>query len=438
MRRSAKITPMKTAFDFAAIAENCVKCAKCVPVCTIHQVSRDETTSPRGFIHLLASMQNDALKLDKNAKRIFESCFLCTHCVSVCPSSVPTDLLIERSREVIAGKFGIAWFKKLAFALLKRRSLLDLLARFGFVFKSCAFATKENGMIARFSLPMLKRGRLLPSIAPQSFLKTYPERINFGGKRGVAIFIGCMANYAYTGVGDSLLYILKALKINALIPKDQLCCGAPSYFTGDMKTTRWLIKYNIEYFELFIDTIEAVLIPEATCSSMIIHDWKRVLSDEPSWAARAARITDKCFIASKWLYDHTALIDVMPNSAPNADRATSVTYHDPCHACKTQQVFKEPRAFLAKNYKIVEMSDPASCCGFGGITLQSERFALAQAVGARKAAMIIETNADFVSAECSACRVQIGEALNAQNARARFAHPLELIAISLKEAKNDA
>ena len=35
--------------------------------------------------------------------------------------------------------------------------------------------------------------------------------------RKVAIFIGCMANYSYTEVGDSLLYVLKKLEIDAFI-----------------------------------------------------------------------------------------------------------------------------------------------------------------------------------------------------------------------------
>ncbi|MDR2034459.1 MAG: (Fe-S)-binding protein [Helicobacteraceae bacterium] len=426
---------MKTSFDFAKYADQCVKCAKCVPDCTIHSVSRDETTSPRGFIHLMASAQNGSLKIDKNVKKIFESCFLCANCVVVCPSSIPTDRLIENVRAEVAAKYSIAWFKRLVFFFLKRRSLQDFAAKMGYILKPCAFERTQNGMKARFSLPMMKRGRLLPNIAAKSFLNAYPERMDFGGDRTVAIFIGCMANYAYTEAGDSLLYILKALKINAFIPKDQLCCGAPSYFTGDLKTTKRLIKYNIEYFELFIDSIEAILVPEATCSSMIIHDWELILEEEQEWAQRAKRIAKKTFIASQWLCNHTDLLKILP---PLNQKIARVTYHDPCHAKKTQGVFKEPRALLEKSYELREMSDPSYCCGFGGVTIQSERFALAEAVGKKKAAMIAQTDAHIISAECSACRVQIGEALNRYGAKQIFMHPLELIAQSLKEIKTYA
>eukprot|EP00792_Barthelona_sp_PAP020_P012649 TRINITY_DN7405_c0_g1_i1.p1 TRINITY_DN7405_c0_g1~~TRINITY_DN7405_c0_g1_i1.p1 ORF type:complete len:84 (-),score=15.31 TRINITY_DN7405_c0_g1_i1:151-402(-) len=62
-------------FDYTAISDDCVKCGKCKPVCTIFNINQDETTSPRGFIDLLGAYKRDELELDKTAKDIFESCF---------------------------------------------------------------------------------------------------------------------------------------------------------------------------------------------------------------------------------------------------------------------------------------------------------------------------------------------------------------------------
>ena len=102
-------------FNFAETTDPCIKCAKCIPVCTIHKVNADEVTSPRGFLDLLGAYQRGNLELDKNAKDIFESCFLCTACVEVCPKSLPTDMVIEQVRSDIAKKYGIVWYKKLSF-----------------------------------------------------------------------------------------------------------------------------------------------------------------------------------------------------------------------------------------------------------------------------------------------------------------------------------
>lgn len=425
---------MENNYDFSSLTEACVKCGKCIPVCTIHSIRADETTSPRGFLELLGAYQTGRLELDTNAKNIFESCFLCTNCVDVCPAKLPTDTAIENVRADIAKKYGIAFYKKAFFWLLQHRAVMDFCAKIGYVFKSCAFESvpKQNSMKARFSLPMVKAGRLFPSVAKKSFLNSYPEKI-VGQKQKptVAIFIGCMANYSYTDVGASLVYILERLGYNVLIPKKQLCCGAPAYFTGDFDAVKNLMSKNADYFNLFIDSVDAILIPEATCSSMIKIDWEHV-ADEALFK-KAKKIVDKSFIATEWLAKHTELPKLLKELNVKLDDL--VTYHDPCHSRKTQGVYKEPRALVGANYEIVEMENPNRCCGFGGVTIQTEKFELSRDAGIPKAKMIEETKANIVSAECSACRMQLSEAMSANGVRATFKNPLELIAGALKSNK---
>jgi len=426
-------------FNFTATRDDCIKCGKCIPVCTIHQVHPDETTSPRGFIELLGSYQQGHLELDKNAKNIFESCFLCTNCVDVCPNSLPTDMVIEEVRADIADKFGIAWFKKGFFFLLRNRKIMDLVMKFGYMFKTCALAhdEKDRGLKARFSLPMIKKGRLLPSMAKTSFLNSYAEEILAPKQEEknmrIALFIGCLANYNYTGIGDSLVEVLSKLNIDVFIPKKQLCCSAPAYFTGDMSSVEYMTKKNIAYFESFMDDCDAMLIPEATCSAMMTHDWAVFFKNHnmPDWESRAKKVAQKMHMATAWLDEHTPLKQMLEDKGKSFD--TAVTYHDPCHAKKVQGISEQPRNLLSSNYPMIEMSDPDRCCGFGGVTMQTEKFHFAEAAGKPKAAMIKETQAHYVSAECSACRMQLSEALNNAEVETIFKNPLELIAEALKE-----
>ena len=421
-------------FEFTKISDACIKCGKCIPNCTIHQVNPDEVTSPRGFIELLGDYQKGELELDREAKDIFESCFLCTSCVEVCPNSLPTDMVIEEVRADIAKKYGLSWYKRAFFWLLRNRWAMDLFSKMGYVFKSCALSEdpKGRGLLAKFSLPMLKKGRLLPSMKSKSFLNSYPEYLGKGDKR-VAIFIGCLANYNYTEIGDSLVTILQELGYEIFIPKKQLCCGAPAYFTGDFDTVMYLCKKNIEYFETFLDEVEAIIVPEATCSAMMKHDWEVFFHNrgQEEWAKRAKRVNEKIFLATQWLYEKTDLAKIL---AQKGKKLPSVTYHDPCHARKVQGVWQEPRALLSQNYTIKEMSDPNRCCGFGGVTIQSEKYHLAEAAGKPKAAMIEESGADIVAAECSACRVQLSNALVQAKSEKIFKNPIELIADALKES----
>ena len=79
------------------------------------------------------------------------------------------------------------------------------------------------------------------------------------------------------------------------------------------------------------------------------------------------------------------------------------------------------------------MIEPNRCFGFGGVTMQTEKIHFAEAAGKPKAAMIKERKAHYVSAECSACRVQLSEAMNNADVETIFKNPLELIAESLKD-----
>lgn len=421
-------------FNFTQTSDACVKCGKCIPVCTIHQINADEVTSPRGFIDLLGQYQQGNLELDKTAKDIFESCFLCTNCVDVCPNSLPTDMVIEEVRADIADKFGIAWFKRAFFTLLRHRTLMDIMMKLGYTFKTCGFKQdeKRGGMIPRFPMPIIKSGRLLPSLGKTSFLNKYPENIDNGGKRRVAIFIGCLANYNYTEIGDALIDIFAELGIDAFIPKGQVCCSAPAYFTGDQYTVEKLSKKNIEYFETFIDEVEAIIIPEATCSAMIKHDWEVFFHNHEmqEWADRAKKLNEKIFMATEWLEKNTDLKAILQAKGVKFDEV--ITYHDACHARKVQGIHKEPRALLAQNYELREMSDPNRCCGFGGVTMQTEKYHFAEAAGLPKAKMIGETGATIVSAECSACRMQISNSLHQAEVDVVFKNPVELIAQALK------
>jgi glycolate oxidase iron-sulfur subunit len=428
-------------FNFTQTSDDCIKCGKCIPVCTIHQVHPDETTSPRGFIDLLGAYKRGELSLDKNTKHIFESCFLCTNCVDVCPNSLATDMIIEEVRADLAQKFGVAWFKRIAFYLLEHRKVMDIVMKLGYMFKTCALAEDEKGrgLKARFSLPMVKKGRLLPSLAKKSFLNSYPEELraasseNRKPQKRVALFIGCLANYNYTQTGDSLVEILQKLNIDIFIPKEQQCCGAPAYFTGVPQSVERMTKKNITYFESFMDECDAMLIPEATCSAMILHDWQVFFRNHnmPEWEERAKKVGEKMFMATAWLHDHTNLKSLLAKSGKQFEAL--VTYHDPCHARKVQGIYQEPRNLLAPNYPMQEMSNPNQCCGFGGVTMQTEKFHFAQAAGKPKAAMIKKTNAHYVSAECSACRVQLSEAMNYAEVETIFKNPLELIAEALRE-----
>ena len=414
-------------FDFSAISDMCVKCGKCKPNCTIFKISGDEVRSPRGFLDLIGAYNRGEMKLDKNAKSIFESCFLCTNCVEACPASLPVDEMIENVRFDLAQKYGISWYKRLFFYLLRHRWIMDFAARLGYVFKSCGFREHDNDtMQPKFALPMLKKERLLPNPSKKSFLNSHPEIIK-NGERQVGIFIGCMANYAYTDTGEGLLKILKELGISAHLMKKQVCCAAPAYFTGDFATVEANAKKNIAYFEKVLESCEAIICPEATCSAMLKVDYERFFEHDEHWKERAKKVMSKLYLATEYFVKFTNLEQILEQKTEGKEKPALV-YHDPCHARKMQGVWREPRALLSRIFELKNSGDETSCCGFGGVTTQSQNYHLARAAGLSRANTLSKAGANVVSAECSACKMQLNNSLNLASSELRCKNPIELIA----------
>ncbi|MDD6055462.1 MAG: (Fe-S)-binding protein [Helicobacter sp.] len=426
-------------YNYLKTSDACVKCGKCLPDCTIFSINGDEATSPRGFIDLLGAYKRNEIPLDKNAKDIFETCFLCTTCVSVCPNSLPTDTLIENIRYEIAKKYGIAWFKRAFFYLLKHRKIMDFAFKCGAILAPLLYKSTndKNTIIPRLKLPFVKN-RAFGAMAKKSFLNSHKEEIiyNKDSTKKIAIFIGCLGNYNYKNVGESLLFILEKLGFNAKLAKAQKCCAAPAYFTGDFNSVDSLIRHNVEYFESFINEVEAILIPEATCAAMVLEDWERFMKNDSKMLDRIHKLLPKIHMATQFLEQNTNLTNLLKEAQKGREKIQTITYHDPCHARKVLNIYKEPRKLLSQNYNIIEMEDSNACCGFGGVTMQTEKFHLANKVGNKKAKMIEKTKADFVAAECSACRMQINNALHTNNINTTFLHPLELIANALKTCEN--
>ncbi|AFI06053.1 (Fe-S)-binding protein [Helicobacter cetorum] len=427
---------------FEKVGETCVKCAKCVPTCTIYRIHKDESTSPRGFLDLMRLNAQNKLKLDTNLKTILETCFLCTACVETCPFHLPIDTLIEKAREKIAQKYGIAWYKKSYFSLLKNRQRMDRVFSIAHFLAPCAFKQSGDSLEPRMAFKSLfKRFNksTLPPLNKKSFLQTHskPKPLENPIQK-VAIFIGCLSNYHYQQVGESLLYILERLNIQAIIPKQE-CCGVPAFFTGDKDTTLFLAKKNIELFESYLEEVNAIIVPEATCASMLIRDYPKLFleqKDEKEYLKRLEKITPKIYLSSVFLDKFTPLKSLLEKTPKR--KQESITYHDPCHARKTLKAYQEVRNLLSTHYEIKEMQDNEKCCGFGGISLQTNHSKLSSKAGLLRAKDINSTQAKIVSAECGACHMQLNNALKTldKNKSPQFLHPLELIAKALKETSN--
>lgn len=110
----------------------------------------------------------------------------------------------------------------------------------------------------------------------------------------------------------------------------------------------------------------------------------------------------------------------------------TLTYHDSCHAKRHVGVFKEPReALSAAGYEIKEMNECDTCCGMGGsYTLKQPEISMKMLK--RKLENIEATGAEFVTAECPGCLIQIRGGLDKSGSKVKAIHPAELMVDKFK------
>ena len=106
-------------------------------------------------------------------------------------------------------------------------------------------------------------------------------------------------------------------------------------------------------------------------------------------------------------------------------KQVSVTYHDPCHLLKEQNIKEEPRQMLKSlpHVEYLEMSRADACCG-GGM-FQFEHPEIAERISAGKADAVRQSGARVVASGCPCCRLTLRKAL--KNDSIRVCHPVELI-----------
>ena len=416
--------------------DSCVKCGICRSVCPVFKEKKEEPFVARGHITLIQELIKGSIDFSsKKAKNYLGECLLCTTCVESCPNDAHTDLAVVAARITVNKIHGVPLYKKIMAKTMSSRKLLDLSVRLGNIFSPAIFKTVKDvpreGVNVKIKNPIVEKDRLLMPISKKTFLNSYPDVIKGTGGKKVAIFIGCAVNYAYTEVGDALIDILERLGIEIVIPKAQVCCGGPIYYSGMVDKAEKLAKKNIKLFE----TIEAdaILIPEPTCAAAIKIEYPRIFKyfSNDKYLKRAEILAERVRDPVDYLYNDTNLIDILKNTKLKKEH--TVTYHDSCHLNRGLGIKTEPRKLISAigNVKFSEMKDADRCCGNGG-TFSVDFRETSLKIGKRKAENIINSKADTVVTGCSGCMMQIAELLNIEHSQISAKHTIEIVDQALK------
>jgi glycolate oxidase iron-sulfur subunit len=388
---------MIASFDTTGL-ERCIHCGLCLEACPTYRITRLETESPRGRLHLMGAIADgriDPLRSDATVLHL-DRCLACRACEAVCPSGVPYGRLIEETRAGVARARGITpllrvllWTVSRPWALGAIAAVLSLLDRTGL------------RRVARRFLP--SRLRRLDALAPPVGRSTYKPVHVESPRSSVGLLLGCVMRASYGDVHTATARVLAHLGAEVIDTPAQTCCGALHAHAGDKSEAIRLAKRNIAAFE----RADVLLVNAAGCGAFL-KSYVHLLEDDPQWADRAAALASR-------VRDVSEHLQAIVGDQTFGELSMRVTYQDPCHLAHAQGIRAQPRALLSKvrGLELVEMADADVCCGSAGYyNLAQPEYAdrlLEQKIDA-----ILATRPDAVVTGNPGCMLQLAAGLEAR------------------------
>jgi L-lactate dehydrogenase complex protein LldE len=237
----------------------------------------------------------------------------------------------------------------------------------------------------------------------------------------IALFVTCLADGLFPGVGRATVRLLERLGHEVVFPQGQTCCGQMHTNTGYLREALPLVRRYVDVFE----DCEVVVVPSGSCTGSVRHQHAMVarrFGDE-ALARRAAAVAARTFELSELLIDVLGVADV------GAYYPHRVTYHPTCHSLRLLRVGDRPLRLLRNvaGIDLVELPDAEVCCGFGG-TFAVKNGAVSTAMLADKMRSVLATGAEVCTAGDSSCLMHIGGGLSRLNAGTGTVHLAEILA----------
>ncbi|HYP68230.1 MAG TPA: glycolate oxidase subunit GlcF [Thiobacillaceae bacterium] len=349
-RLAAAIAATASGREAEAILRTCVHCGFCLPTCPTYQILGDELDSPRGRIYLIKQMLEGAAVTQKTLTHL-DRCLTCRNCETTCPSGVQYGRLIDIGRAMAEEKVSRSPLER-----IKRAALNGVLT---------------NG--TRFDA-MLALGRIAKPLLPQTLARKIPDQPEAGShfagrntlRRKMLALQGCVQPSLAPQINAAAARVLETLGI-ALISADQAgCCGAVSFHLNYQDQGRAYMRRNIDAWWPYVEAEAEAIVMTASGCGLTVKEYAHHLKDDPSHAAKAARISaltrDICEVV---LSEQIRLLDCLrQRPSPHPVR---VAWHSPCTLQHGQKITGIVEALLtAAGYDVLVPVESNLCCGSAG------------------------------------------------------------------------
>jgi glycolate oxidase iron-sulfur subunit len=401
---------------------NCIRCGLCLAVCPTYREFLKETASPRGRVALARKGLEQELALSPNLIEQMYGCFSCMACDDICPVGIkPADLALSM-RHVQEQSGPSKWKQWLFGGLMADMGRLEL--------ATLPLRLYEKLRIRRL-VYMLGLNRLfpdrirdleamLPRIPQRPLRRVLPEVTHAYGEERyrVGFFLGCAQSLLFADQSGATLRVLARNGCTVRTPKEIQCCGMPARAYGRMDLVKNQARHNIKIFERL--NVDFIITDCATCGSML-KKYGSLFAEDPEYAARADMFSRK-------VRDICEFLEEIPLRKPEKRIEAKVTYHDPCHLRRGQQVWKQPRKLLSliDGVEFVELPEADWCCGSAGSQLITH-YDTSRKVLDRKLDNIAKTKASILASGCPGCRMQLITGLKRRGLPVRVVHPVTLL-----------
>lgn len=375
----------------------CVNCGLCQSVCPTYLLERHEGLTARGKIVLLKGLIDGTVKPSSSVANLFDNCLTCYACQSVCPAGVRTERLWTAARQDLA-----KWSK------------IGLVKRFGIRW--------TVGKPLLFNAEALVGGKLwgTPISSSAPYIRQLQEEYLPDGKVfcSIGLLLGCSSNLLAPSVIDSTIKLLTACGYRVVIPKQQVCCGAPAINNGDWDTARQLALMNANIFAGF--DLDYVTSPDVTCGGAMANDYPEIFEKSPNSNELIHQLSNKVVGLDQLLF---AAIEKNRLHFRSVD--IKVTLHDSCHSTHIGDGNRW-RDILSTVLDLNEMHNSDHCCGFGGSYVFAHRNSSKQ-IAEVKISNAKDTKTGQLLVTSPGCMLRLQSANNSKN-ELQVRHVTELLA----------
>jgi glycolate oxidase iron-sulfur subunit len=340
---SDKARQLPRAEEAESILRSCVHCGFCNATCPTYQLLGDELDGPRGRIYLIKQVLEGNEVTEKTQLHL-DRCLSCRNCETTCPSGVDYHNLLDIGRAVVDA----AVPRPLGQRLL-RESLRAVVPN-ATLFKSLT----QLGNTFRPLLPGSLKIKLPSNITPAK------ARPAVRHARKVLMLEGCVQPGLSPNTNAATARVLDRLGISVTPIAQAGCCGAVDYHLNAQEAGLNRARRNIDAWWPSVEAGAEAIVQTASGCGAFVKDYGHLLSDDPTYASKAQRISALTKDLVEVLRD-----EPLENLGVASD--LRLAFHCPCTLQHAQKLGGAVESVLSRlGFNLTAVPDAHLCCGSAG------------------------------------------------------------------------